>query len=65
MHAQHKLAFGATLAALGGVAIVVGPLLGVGSLGRPWAFIAGFLAGVAAGSGAALSVAGLLARRAT
>ncbi|MCU0291256.1 MAG: hypothetical protein MUF10_04605 [Thermoanaerobaculaceae bacterium] len=65
MLAQHKLAFGATLAGLGGVAIVVGPLLGVGSLGRPWAFLAGFLAGVAAGSGAVLSLAGLLARRAS
>lgn len=65
MHTQHKLGFGAALATLGGMAIVVGPLLGVGSLDRPWAFLAGVLAGVAAGSGAALSLAGLLARRAS
>lgn len=63
MNAQHKLGIGAVLAALGGVAIVVGPMLGVGSLGRPWDSFAGFVAGVPAGAGAVLSIAGLLARR--
>ena len=63
MNAQYKLGIGAALATLGGLAIIVGPMLGAGSLGRPWAFLAGFVAGVAAGAGAVLAVAGLLARR--
>lgn len=64
METQTKLGVGAILATVGGVGIVAGALLGAGQLGRPWAFLLGFLLGVAAGIGSVLSIVGLAERRA-
>ncbi len=64
METQTKLAVGSILAGVGGVGIVAGALVGAGQLGRPWAFLLGFLLGVAAGIGCVLSLSGLAERRA-
>jgi hypothetical protein len=58
-----KLGIGATLGALGATGIVLGSILGLTNLGRPWSFLAGFLFGVLSGVGVALAIAGLLERR--
>ena len=60
---QQKLGFGSVLAIVGAFGIVVFPLLGWSELGRPWDFLAGFLFGIAAGAGVALSIFGLIERR--
>jgi hypothetical protein len=57
---SQKLGWGACLAVIGTLSIVLGPTLGLTELGRPWNFLLGFVFGVVAGLGAALSVAGLL-----
>ena len=58
-----KLGIGAALATFGGAGIILGPFLGLAGLGRPWSFLAGLVVGIAAGAGAALALAGLVARR--
>jgi F0F1-type ATP synthase assembly protein I len=64
METQTKLGVGSALACVGAVGIVVGGLLGAGQLGRPWAFLVGFVLGVAAGIGCVLAISGLAERRA-
>jgi hypothetical protein len=56
MSAAKKLTSGAVLALLGGAGIIFGPLLGFSDLERPWSFILGFVFGVLAGIGIALSL---------
>ena len=63
MSTPQKLGVGSALAAVGGLGIVLGPVLGWSQVGSPWAFILGFLFGVSAGVGVALAIAGLLERR--
>ncbi len=60
---NRKLGIGACLCALGALGIVLGPVLGLTELGRPWTFLVGFTVGLIAGIGAALSVAGLAGLR--
>ena len=57
------LGIGACLGVIGALGIVLGPVLGLADLGRPWSFLVGFAAGLFAGLGAALSVAGLAGMR--
>lgn len=54
-----KLGIGACLSAIGALGIVLGPALGLTDLEYPWSFLVGFVTGVIAGLGTALSVAGL------
>jgi F0F1-type ATP synthase assembly protein I len=54
-----KLTLGAILAILGGAGIILGPLIGLSELGRPWSFILGFIFGVFSGTGTVLSLFGL------
>jgi len=56
---SRKLGLGAPLAAIGAMGFVLGPALGLTSLGRPWTFVVGFTFGLMAGFGATLCVAGL------
>jgi hypothetical protein len=60
---KSKLGFGSALATLGGVGAVLLPLLGWTEIGRPWSFLLGFVFGLSAGVGVALSIAGMLERR--
>lgn len=57
---SQKLSWGACLAVIGALSIVLGPTLGLTELGRPWNFLIGLIFGVIVGLGAMLSVAGLL-----
>lgn len=59
MRAVKRLTLGAILASLGGAGIIFGPILNISELGSPWSFILGFVFGVLAGTGAALSLFGL------
>jgi len=63
MEWQRKTGVGAVLGVLGGIFVVVGPVLGLTELGRPWSFLVGFVVGVITGLGAVLTVSGLLDRR--
>ena len=63
MTSSSKLGLGAVLAVVGGAGIVLGLILGVGDLGRPWSFLLGFVLGITSGIGVALSISGLLDRR--
>ena len=63
MEWQRKTGVGAVLGVLGGILVVLGPMLGLTELGRPWSFLVGFVVGVATGLGAVLAVSGLLDRR--
>jgi F0F1-type ATP synthase assembly protein I len=58
-----KLGLGAGLCAIGALGIILGPMLGLAELGRPWSFLVGFVFGLMAGTGAVLSLAGLSRRR--
>jgi len=58
-----KLGLGACLSGIGALGIVLGPMLGLPELGRPWSFLLGFAFGVSAGIGVALSIAGLAGLR--
>jgi hypothetical protein len=58
-----KMALGAVLATFGGASVVLFPLLGWSSIGRPWSFLLGFVVGIASGAGAALALFGLFERR--
>jgi hypothetical protein len=60
---KQKLALGATLVVLAAAALVVGPSFGFGRLGHLQDFFAGFVVGLVLGSGIALCVFGLIARR--
>ena len=63
MKSETKISTGALLAAIGSVGIILGSLLGVPDLARPWGFLAGFALGLIAGLGATLSISGLYERR--
>jgi len=63
MTTNHRLQLGAALACCGAIGMLLAPRFGMTLLGRPWSFIVGFLIGISAGLGAALSVYGLLERR--
>ena len=58
-----KLGFGSVLVVLGGVGIVMAPLLGWTDFGKPWDFMLGFVIGVCAGLGVGLAILGLIERR--
>lgn len=60
---KKKLSTGAILAILGAAGIILDPHLGLTELARPWSFITGFIFGLLAGAGVALSVFGLLETR--
>ena len=60
---SRKLGIGACLCVVGALGIILGPALGVTDLGHPWSFLVGFMTGVIAGLGTALSVAGLVGMR--
>ncbi len=55
-----KLALGSTLASLGGLLMVLSPLVGWYSVPRPWEFPLGFSTGLFAGLGATLAISGLV-----
>ena len=59
MKSGNKLTAGAICALFGAAGIIFGPLLGFSELVRPWSFILGFVFGVLAGVGVALSLFGL------
>jgi hypothetical protein len=63
MTSGNKLGLGSLLAIIGSLGIILGPGVGAASLPGPWSFIAGFVAGLAGGLGAALVIFGLLERR--
>lgn len=63
MSSQTKIGLGSALATIGGLVIVLSPLLGWYSDPRPWVFPLGFVAGLVAGIGTALAVGGLIERR--
>ena len=63
MNKQTKMGLGAALACVGALGAVLSLLLGWSAAPRPWGFLLGFLAGVSAGSGAALAIAGLIQHR--
>jgi len=58
-----KLGIGACLSGIGALGIVLGSVLGLTELGRPWSFLLGFSFGVMAGIGVALSISGLVGQR--
>jgi hypothetical protein len=60
---QKRMAYGAALAAIAGVCIVLSLLLGWSAAPRPWGFLLGFATGVVAGLGATLAISGLLEHR--
>jgi len=60
---NQKLGLGAILGVIGALGIILGPLLGLAELGRPWTFLVGFAFGLMAGTGVVLSLAGLSGRR--
>lgn len=63
MTRKMKLGIGAVLAVIGGFGMALGPILGFTRLTDPWSFIAGFIMGIMAGIGVALSVWGLVDKR--
>jgi predicted ABC-type sugar transport system permease subunit len=64
LNTQQKLGFGSVLALLGVAGIVIGSMLGFSSLAWPSSFLLGFVFGILAGIGVALSISGLIDRRA-
>lgn len=63
MNPEKELSIGAFLAVTGGLGTIFSVLFGAMDLARPWSFLAGFVFGLLAGLGAALSISGLLKRR--
>lgn len=57
---QKRMAWGAALAAIAGICIVLSLLLGWSAAPRPWGFLLGFATGVVAGLGATLAISGLI-----
>lgn len=57
---HRQLGIGAALATLGGAGTALAPNTLASQIGEPWKFLAGFLVGICAGVGVALSVSGLL-----
>lgn len=63
MDYQRKLATGSMLSTIGGVGIILNPILGWGQLSSPWSFLLGFVFGAMAGVGAVFVLSGLVDRR--
>ncbi|MFC2164834.1 hypothetical protein ACFLT2_07555 [Acidobacteriota bacterium] len=63
MRSATKLSLGSIFAIFGAAGIIFIPLLGFSELTPPWSFILGFIFGVMAGVGVALSISGLLEKR--
>jgi len=63
MSTQNKLGIGSVLAIVGVLGIVLSQLLEWTEAPQPWAFLLGFVFGVAVGLGGTLVVAGLIERR--
>jgi len=57
------MALGSALASIGGLLIILSPLLGFYSIPHPWASLLGFVTGLLAGVGTALAIGGLIERR--
>jgi hypothetical protein len=62
MKPKTKLVLGSILAILGGFGIIFGPIFKLTELASPWSFILGFLSGLFAGLGVALSISGLISK---
>lgn len=58
-----KLALGAALASVGGLLLVLSPVVGWYPLPGPWEFPVGFSTGLFAGLGAVLAIVGLVDSR--
>ena len=58
-----KMAFGSALVTLGGLLVLLSPIVGWYSFPSPWDFVIGFATGLFAGMGSALTVGGLVERR--
>ena len=58
-----KMAFGSALVTLGGLLMLLPPIVGRYSFPSPWDFLLGFTTGLLAGMGSALTVGGLIERR--
>jgi len=58
-----KIALGAALATVGGLLMVLSPMVGWYSFPGPWDFLLGFTTGLLAGMGSAIGIAGLIERR--
>jgi NhaP-type Na+/H+ or K+/H+ antiporter len=65
MDQRDKLATGAVLSTVGGLGIILNPILGWGQLSSPWSFLLGFVFGAMAGVGVVLALGGLVDRRRT
>ena len=63
MKLKNKIAIGSFLAIIGALGIILGPVFKLTELDNPWSFILGFLTGLTAGLGAALTVSGFISRR--
>jgi CBS-domain-containing membrane protein len=63
MDSKKSLGAGVVLVIFGGAGMILAPTLGATELARPWSFLAGFLVGIVAGLGVALTVHGLAGRR--
>ena len=63
MNARTKLGLGSPLACLGGLALVLVPLMGWTFLMGPWSFAIGLMVGITTGAGVALSIMGLIEQR--
>lgn len=60
MKPKIKLILGFILTLLGGLGIIFAPMFNLIDLASPWSFIVGFLTGLFAGLGVALSISGLI-----
>jgi FtsH-binding integral membrane protein len=62
MRTRTKTALGSFLATFGALGVVLSAVLGWAAQ-RPWSFVFGFAAGLSAGLGTALALAGLVERK--
>ncbi len=63
MDPRKSLNLGAVLAVFGAAGMFLAPTLGATELARPWSFVVGFVVGIVTGTGAALTIYGLIERR--
>jgi predicted ABC-type sugar transport system permease subunit len=63
MRTQTKIGLGSVLATAGGLGMALSLLLRWSAAPRPWGFLLGFLVGVVAGIGVALTISGMIDRR--
>lgn len=62
MDPRKALGAGLILAILGGLGMILAPMVGATELQRPWSFLAGFGVGVISGLGVTLVIYGLIGR---